>query len=74
MVSPFLLSVPFQHYPTKTPPKQSQVTTPSSYRTEISGSYASLDCPPPPGPPALDKNRDPQVSLRVNRSVAHKSF
>jgi hypothetical protein len=54
-----------QHYPTKTPPKQSQATTPSSYRTEISGSYASLDCPSPPGPPVLtDKNRDPQVSFK----------
>lgn len=59
-----------QHYPTKTPPKQSQVTTPSSYRTEITGSYASLDCPSPPGPPVLtDKNRDPQVS-RIKLLVA----
>lgn len=57
------LNLYFQHYPTKTPPKQSQATTPSSYRTEISGSYASLDCPSPPGPPILsDKSRDPQVS------------
>ena len=61
-----------QHYPTKTPPKQSQATTPSSYRTEITGSYASLDCPSPPGPPILtDKSRDPQVSLEI---FVKKSF
>ena len=58
-----MFSFLLQHYPTKTPPKQSQVTTPSSYRTEITGSYASLECPSPPGPPILtDKSRDPQVS------------
>lgn len=63
-IKKFTLFVLPQHYPTKTPPqKQSQVTTPSSYRTEITGSYASLDCPSPPGPPILsDKSRDPQVS------------
>lgn len=78
--SPFFSPpVPFvlQHYPTKTPPKQSQVTTPSSYRTEITGSYASLDCPSPPGPPILtDKSRDPQVSKAEARddSETQNSF
>lgn len=63
----FLFCFSFQHYPTKTPPqKQSQATTPSSYRTELSGSYASLDCPSPPGPPILsDKGRDPQTRLAI---------
>ncbi|XP_065074702.1 uncharacterized protein LOC135698583, partial [Ochlerotatus camptorhynchus] len=66
-------------YPTKTNPQQQQqqqqqhphhhqITTPTSYRTEyeLSGSYVSLECPSPPGPPACltDNNRrDPQARL-----------
>lgn len=44
------------------PPKST-----SSYRSdcELSGSYVSLECPSPPGPPACltDSRRDPQVSI-----------
>ncbi|EAT41262.1 AAEL007079-PA [Aedes aegypti] len=45
-----------------------KVTTPTSYRTEyeLSGSYVSLECPSPPGPPQCltDNNRrDPQARL-----------
>ncbi|XP_021713152.1 uncharacterized protein LOC5568718 [Aedes aegypti] len=66
-------------YPTKTNQNQQQqqqqqqhhhhqVTTPTSYRTEyeLSGSYVSLECPSPPGPPQCltDNNRrDPQARL-----------
>lgn len=50
--------------------KNAIATTPSSYRTELSGSFASLpSCPPPPDPPNLsEKHKDPQVSwLSVSR-------
>ncbi|XP_055617308.1 uncharacterized protein LOC129762793 [Toxorhynchites rutilus septentrionalis] len=65
-------------YPTKTNQQQQQqqqhrqhyhhqITTPASYRTdyELCGSYVSLECPSPPGPPACfaDKPRDPQARL-----------
>ncbi|XP_058812360.1 uncharacterized protein LOC131676943 [Topomyia yanbarensis] len=58
-------------YPTKTNQQQHQqhqITTPTSYRTEyeLSGSYVSLECPSPPGPPAClasDSRRDPQARL-----------
>ncbi|XP_055585166.1 uncharacterized protein LOC129738016 [Uranotaenia lowii] len=57
-------------YPTKSiqqPQQGQQVTTPTSYRTdyELSGSYVSLECPSPPGPPAclLDNRRDPLARL-----------
>ncbi|XP_062533624.1 uncharacterized protein LOC134202619 [Armigeres subalbatus] len=64
-------------YPTKTNQNQQQqqqqhhhhqITTPTSYRTEyeLSGSYVSLECPSPPGPPqCLTENnrRDPQARL-----------
>ncbi|XP_058464840.1 uncharacterized protein LOC131438680 [Malaya genurostris] len=57
-------------YPTKTNQnhQQHQITTPTSYRTEyeLSGSYISLECPSPPGPPACltsDSRRDPQARL-----------
>lgn len=47
--------------------KNAIATTPSSYRTEISGSFASLpSCPPPPDPPNLAvQHKDPQVSSNV---------
>ncbi|XP_053698530.1 uncharacterized protein LOC128745481 [Sabethes cyaneus] len=57
-------------YPTKSSHHQQQhrITTPTSYRAEyeLSGSYVSLECPSPPGPPACltsDTRRDPQARL-----------
>lgn len=57
----FLMSIfPIYFFQQLYPPK------PTSYNSEceLSGSYVSLECPSPPGPPACltDSRRDPQVS------------
>lgn len=48
-----------QNYPNKILPP---TTTPTSYPEDLSSSYASLDCPPPP-PCISEKNKDPQTRL-----------
>ncbi|XP_055525587.1 uncharacterized protein LOC129718641 [Wyeomyia smithii] len=56
------------HHQQQQQQQQHQITTPTSFRTEyeLSGSYVSLECPSPPGPPAClasDSRRDPQARL-----------
>lgn len=56
---------------------QAATTTLSSYRSEceLTGSYISLECPSPPGPPPqsfLDNSRkDPQVSTYFDTFLFH---